>query len=451
MLTSPVPGHVRFRETYCTISAGSAAEAALAIAHARYATGVVRRRNHARTQRPQPLQPLLAAKSLTRGRPWLQSRCRRRRSAERAVCRIGRETRRLQPEGRLRARMTNATMRTNYVDFLKYSLIFVAVAITPVLVWYLFDAILIAVGAMILATLLRLGAEPFTRWLSVPQSVALILSGAFILMILVSVGYFFGTRVIDQMQDVVQRVVSAEQSIRSSLEASKLWQSVAAHFTGPSFSVTELLSRVLGISTKFLEGAVVILISGAYIAAQPRLYREGLIELFPPRLHRSAAETVDDIAAALRLWLIGQLVQMLLIGGLSTLAVWLIGLPAPLALGLIAGITEFVPYLGPILAAIPAVLVAFTKSPEAVLWTIAAYVLIHQAEGHLVVPLVQRRLVHIPPALMLLGIVAMSFLFGAVAMMFAAPIAVILFVAVKKVYVQQALGEQTEISGTGTR
>jgi predicted PurR-regulated permease PerM len=127
--------------------------------------------------------------------------------------------------------------------------------------------------------------------------------------------------------------------------------------------------------------------------------------------------------------------------------VWIIGLPAPIALGLIAGVAEFVPYLGPIVAAIPAVLVAVTKSPQAVAWTLLAYVIIHQTEGNVIVPLVQRHLVSIPPAVMLLAIVTIGFLFGTVAMIFAAPIAVVIFVVVKKLYVRDTLGEKTSVPG----
>jgi predicted PurR-regulated permease PerM len=87
---------------------------------------------------------------------------------------------------------------------------------------------------------------------------------------------------------------------------------------------------------------------------------------------------------------IGRLIQMLLIGGLCTAAVWFIGLPSPLALGVIAGLAEFVPYLGPLIAAVPAILVASTQGLNAVLWTVVGYLVIHQIEGNLVVPLIQR-------------------------------------------------------------
>ena len=88
---------------------------------------------------------------------------------------------------------------------------------------------------------------------------------------------------------------------------------------------------------------IVVMITGMYLAAQPQLYRDGLIRLFPRRVRSEAAETVDAIRMALRRWLIGQLIKMVLVGLLTSLAVWFIGLPSPFALGLIAGLAEFIP------------------------------------------------------------------------------------------------------------
>jgi predicted PurR-regulated permease PerM len=138
---------------------------------------------------------------------------------------------------------------------------------------------------------------------------------------------------------------------------------------------------------------------------------------------------------------------MCLIGVLSAAAVWLIGLPSPLALGAIAGLAEFIPYLGPVMASIPAILVAVTSGYDAALWTIVAYLVIHQIEGNVIVPMVQRRLVFIPPAVLLLSIVAVTEIYGAIGIIFAAPITVIAFVAIKKLYVRDGLGQPTELPG----
>ncbi|MFZ0607408.1 MAG: AI-2E family transporter, partial [Xanthobacteraceae bacterium] len=191
----------------------------------------------------------------------------------------------------------------------------------------------------------------------------------------------------------------------------------------------------------------VTLIGGFYLAAQPDTYRNGLARLFPRQWRGNVDETIEDIGRALHLWLIGVLIQMALIGTLSTGAVWLIGLPSPLALGVIAGFAEFIPYLGPLIAAVPAVLVAVTKGDNAAFWTILAYLAIHQIEGNLIVPLIQRRMVYIPPAVMLLGLVTILFLFGGISVIFAGPIAVMVFIAIKKLYVRDSLGEQTRLPG----
>lgn len=331
------------------------------------------------------------------------------------------------------------------VEFLKRTLIVVAVAVIPILIWYLFGVIMIAFGAIILAMLVRLGAQPFMRWLSAPEPLALAISGLVIIAVIAAAGYFFGTRIADELQDVAQRAATASAAIQTSLKGSDFGNFVLNHIAGTDFSMTTVLPGVLKMSTSFLEALIVLLISGAYLAAQPSLYRRGLIWLFPPSKHARAAEIIDGIGEALRLWLLGQLMQMILVGVLVTVVVWGIGVPSPLALGLIAGIGEFVPYLGPVLAAIPAILVALTKSPDTALWTLFAYLIIHQIEGQLIAPLIQRSMVSIPPAVMLLGIVALTYLFGTVAIVFAAPIAVVIFAAVNLLYIRDTLGEKTEL------
>jgi predicted PurR-regulated permease PerM len=336
--------------------------------------------------------------------------------------------------------------QTSHLEFLKRTLIVVAVAVIPVVIWYLSGVVLIAFGAIILAMLIRLGAQPFMRFLSAPEPLALCISGLLILFVIGGTAYLFGSRIVHEFHDVVSRAESASATIQGWLKDSDFGDFLISHAAGSDVSVTGILSGFLKLSSNFLEALVIMVISAAYLAAQPRLYRDGLIWLFPPRAHAHAAAIIDGIGEALRLWLLGQLFEMVLIGALSTLAVSIIGVPSSLALGLIAGVGEFIPYLGPLLAAIPAVLVAVTKSPEATLWTAVAYLLIHQIEGSLIAPLVQRRMVLIPPAVMLLGIVSITYLFGSIAIIFAAPIVVVIYAAVSLIYVRDTLGEKTALT-----
>jgi predicted PurR-regulated permease PerM len=337
-------------------------------------------------------------------------------------------------------------MPDDTVNFFKRAVIFVSIALLPFLVWYLFDVVLIAMGAILLAVLLEVGAEPF-GWIRLPRPIALVLSALVIICVVGGAIYLFGRGVASELQEVIRRVESAKGTIDAALRGSGLGKMILHNAQGANIPVTKYLGQIFGGGISFLASVVVMIFAGIYLAAQPSLYQRGLGLLFPLPWRVNANQTIEYIAGALRLWLLGQLIQMVIIGVLSGFAVWLIGLPSPLALGVIAGVAEFVPYLGPILAAIPAILVAITVNMQAVLWTLFAYVLIHQVEGHLVMPLIQRRMVYISPALMLLSIVTISFLFGPLAIVFAAPMTVVLFVIVTKLYVRDSLEERVSIPG----
>lgn len=333
-------------------------------------------------------------------------------------------------------------------EFLKRTVIVLLVALVPILVWFLFDVILIVIGAILIAVLLRLVAEPFAHWAKLPEPVALIVSGLIIIGAIGATAYLFGTQIDVELQDVLHRASAALTTITGELQGSATGKLLLAHIQGGGgFSIPSFLSNLFSVSVRFLEAVVVTVVAGFYLASQPQLYRSGLGKMFPREWRGNVDQTIDEIGQGLRLWLIGELIQMLLIGVLSTFAVWLIGLPSPLALGAIAGLAEFVPYLGPIIASVPAILVATTKGGDAVLWTVLAYVLIHQVEGNLVVPLIQRHMIFIPPAVMLLGIVTILFVFGGVSVIFAGPIAVMVFIAIKKLYIRDSLGEETFLPG----
>jgi predicted PurR-regulated permease PerM len=325
-------------------------------------------------------------------------------------------------------------------DILKRAAIWIGLGVAAFLVWELRELILLITGALVLATLLQLGSEPILRWTPLPRPVALAISTLAIVALCGWVIYLFGTQTEAQLSDVLQRASAGLSTVHARLQQSQLGRLLLDN-AGAALSITSLLTPVLTIGVEAIEAALVVVVSAIYIAAQPAIYRRGLVTMFPRSRHAWADETIADIGAMLRLWLIGQLIETLLIGLLSLIAVWLIGLPSPLALGLIAGVCEFIPYVGPVLAAIPALLVAITISNSAAFWTLIAFILIHQTEGHVILPLVQRYLVFIPPAAMLLGLAGVTLLFGQFGMVFAAPLVVMLFAALRKLYYRDVMGE----------
>lgn len=142
---------------------------------------------------------------------------------------------------------------------------------------------------------------------------------------------------------------------------------------------------------------------------------------------------------------------MVAVGALTALGLWLIGLPAPLALGLLAGLLEFVPYVGPILAALPGVLIAASLGPETMLYALLVYVVVQQVESNAIVPLVARQVLSLPPALAIFSVVALGLVFGPLGLVFAAPLTVLLVVAIGKLYVRETLGQPVKVPGEEAR
>ena len=337
-------------------------------------------------------------------------------------------------------------MPISNTEFAYRAVIFISLALTPLLVWLLFDVVLIVTGAVLVAVLLHVVAWPF-RKIRLPRALALAIAGLLLLVVIGGVFYLFGSGMGEELQEMLRRAEEGQRQITELLQGSTLGKTVLSHVEGSTFSLPDLLEKVFRISASFLAGVAIAIVAGAFLAAQPELYREGLSLLFPRPQRGAANETIDYLAGALRLWTLGQLMEMALVGFMVGVAVWLIGLPSPIALGAIAGITQFVPYLGPLVGMTPALLVATTVSWSALLWTVVAYLLIHQFDGYVIMPVIQRRMVSVPPALMLLSIVALGELFGVTATVFAAPITVLLFVLVTKLYVRDTLHEQVAVPG----
>jgi predicted PurR-regulated permease PerM len=144
---------------------------------------------------------------------------------------------------------------------------------------------------------------------------------------------------------------------------------------------------------------------------------------------------MDAAIVALGRWLQGVLLAMVSIGLVTGIGLWAMGIPLALALGVLGGALEFIPYIGPIVSAIPAVLIAFTVSPTRALEVLALYVAIHFIEGELLVPMIQRWAVALPPAVAIIAVVVFGSIFGLPGVIFATPLAVVLLRLVQTLYV----------------
>jgi predicted PurR-regulated permease PerM len=332
--------------------------------------------------------------------------------------------------------------------FVRKTLIFFAIAALALTLWVLSDVLLLAFGAVLVAVLLHALAAVLARYAHVPDRWSLTVAAVVVFGLLIAALALFGTQIRVQISGIAERLPLALNTFTKDLGLGEVTAQLPQMLgMGPGGG---FVSRIAGIGGAVLGGLadfLLVVIAGIYIAASPRTYRRGLVQLFPPSQHERVESSLAASGEALKLWLVAQLIAMTAVGVLSSLAFWWIGLPSPFALGLIAGLADFIPFVGPIIGAMPAVLLAFTQDGATVLWTVLAVLVIQQIEGNVIFPLVERRVVSLPPALALFAIVAGGVLFGTLGMIFGFPLAVVTFVLVKKLYVRETLGEATPVPG----
>jgi predicted PurR-regulated permease PerM len=201
--------------------------------------------------------------------------------------------------------------------------------------------------------------------------------------------------------------------------------------------LTGLISGVAG----FVVAVIVIMFVGIFGAAEPEVYRDGLAHLVPPAYRKRLSDALDALAFNLRWWLVGQVFLMIVVGGTVAIGLWLIGVPEALTLGLMAGILELVPYIGPWIAAVPALLVALLVSPWHLMMTAVIYLGLHIVEAYFLAPLVQRKAILLPPALGIVAQILLGDLFGVVGLFIAAPLTLTVIVLVKMLYIEDTLGD----------
>lgn len=198
---------------------------------------------------------------------------------------------------------------------------------------------------------------------------------------------------------------------------------------------------LLGGASSLLTGALVILFLGILFAFDPTSHRDSLVLLVRQSYRARTRAVMDEMGSVLRFWLVGQSIRIVLMTLCVWLALYLIGLPGPFVLGLQAGLSNFIPYLGPIVAAIPIALVAMPHGASLLIWAVVVYTIIQSIEGYVIGPLIQRQAVEIPPAWTLVAIVLLGALFGVMGIALAMPLVAIGRVAIIRFYVEDYLGD----------
>jgi predicted PurR-regulated permease PerM len=321
--------------------------------------------------------------------------------------------------------------------FTRYVFIVLAVVVLALLVFKLLPVVMLVFAGVVLASALSAGADPLER-LGLKRTWAVTLVFVAFLLVVGFGLYFFGVQLAGQMEDLASAVTDAYHKARAYLQQTRFFSTVLDG--AQSLADPQAFARVARETVTVFGGLtdlVLVVVLTVYLAADPKTYRNGFLALMPPGVRADVGDAFDAAGLALRRWLGGQLVAMVIVGACIGIGLGIAGVPLAFPLGILSGVLEFVPVAGPLLAAIPGLLIAFAQGPQVALYALAVYVVVQFIEGHFIVPIVQKRAAELPPALTLVAIVAFSILFGPVGLLFAVPLTIVSMILVRRLYVEK--------------
>jgi predicted PurR-regulated permease PerM len=312
------------------------------------------------------------------------------------------------------------------------------------LIGYAFQFFLLIFGALLFAVLLRAGTNflkekaKFPDWLGLTLT-AILFFGIFALIVILII-----PTVANQAEEMRETLPASIENVRERLIQYEWGRSFmeSAREDGlfpDEQRLVELASAILTATLSGLSDVLILLVIGIFFAVSPQLYMQGLIVLVAPTYRPRLEEVMNKTYLILKSWLLGKFLTMLFVGIASTIALMALGVPMAFALGFIAFLLDFIPTIGPIFAAIPAILVAFLISPTKALIVAIIYFLIQSIESYVLVPIIFKRTVSISPVITLASLVLFGILAGPLGIILATPLVAAIQLLLKELYIKDYL------------
>jgi len=339
-------------------------------------------------------------------------------------------------------------------QFVKRVLITVAiVAAFVLLIWafaYVIDVVLLLFGAILLAIFLHGLANILRRYFHISEGYSVLLVAGTLAAVIAFSVWLLAPSVVEQVQNLRAELPQSAQKVSQYLSNYGWGKFILEQMPSQAEAIekvsnSNILSRVgsyFSTTLGAITNIALMLLLSVYLASEPKNYIRGFTKIFPLDNRKRAREILYEIGETLSWWLIGKGASMLFIGVLTWIGLSIIGVPLALTLGLIAGLFSFVPNFGPILSAVPAILLAFVDSPTSALYVLILFVLVQLIESNVVTPLIERRTVELPPVLTIAAQLALTILVGAVGLILATPILAVVMVLVQTLYIQDVLGDK---------
>ena len=318
-------------------------------------------------------------------------------------------------------------------------------------VWFSRRVLLLAFSGMLIALIFTSILNQVRRFLPIRQGI-----GVGLLLLTFAglgslVGYLLAPGLISQFSELADRLPKTLQALADQAQSTEAYrrvhemvpdlQQIAPESSGVLSRVTSLFASTFDT----VAGLILLIFVALFLAVNPSLYRGLVLRLVPRPYRDDGNQILARLICTLKFWLLGQFISMCIIGLLVGVSFALAGLPLATSLAVLAGLGEFVPFVGPFIAAMPALLLALSISGKLFAIILAIYLGIQFIEGHFIMPMVQRHTVDLPPVLTLLAIFFMGNAFGLLGMFVAAPLMAVTLVLVEEIYIRRYLGESERL------
>jgi len=320
------------------------------------------------------------------------------------------------------------------------------------LLYYTFDVLLLVFAAALLAIFIRGIAELLKNYIKISDGWLVLIVTVFLLAIVGGAIALLAPSVAEQVRHLRDELPISAQKAANYISQFGWGQALIAQLPNvemvkQNINASTLLTGVGGFFSSTM-GAVgnifVVALLAVYFASEPMFYSGGLTRLFPIAKRARVAEILNSVYETLRWWLIGKVGSMIFIGVLTWIGLSIIGVPLALTLGLIAGLLSFIPNFGPIISALPALLLAFIDSPVTAVYVLGLYVGVQLVESNVVTPIIERETVELAPALTIVFQLGLGALVGGLGLVLATPLLAVVVVLVQMIYIQDILGDRSE-------
>jgi len=298
------------------------------------------------------------------------------------------------------------------------------------------DVLLLLFAAITIAEAMR----PAVMWMNrrhIPRWLAVLMLYLIAFGILSGLGYLISQplvaqigQLLDRLPHYIQQIENWAQQAQGALNQLPGGTTLPQQLGNLLDNITPYILDIPTTIISIVSAVIITLIMALFWTAYTDGLREFILSFFPPHLRVTGARVFNEISIRLGGYVRGVVINMFVIGTLSGVAVWLLGLPFALLLGVFAGLTEFIPLVGPFLGAAPAVIIGLTISPTRGLIVAVVYFLIQEFEGHTLVPLVMNRAVKLRPLTIVVALAIGTLLRGLEGALLAVPAAAVIQVLI---------------------